>query len=91
MGMEESNTDIMEHGRAAAAASPHSGQANDVSWKRNAVVAAAITTDADLPLVIAVQPLLAQFAHPEVRADLINFKFEHHYNPMILNKIDDLR
>lgn len=55
MGMEESNTDTMEHGRAAAAASPQSGQAKDASWERKAVVAAAIPTDADLPLVIAVQ------------------------------------
>ena len=45
----------------------------------------------DLGLTVSIQSLLAQFAHPQVRADLHNGKFGYNVNPNILGQIDDLR
>lgn len=45
----------------------------------------------DLPMVISIQSLLAQFAHSQVRADLDNRKFGLNVNSNLLPAIDELR
>lgn len=40
---------------------------------------------------ISIQALLAQFMHPQVRADLLNKQFELHSSPKLLAKLDEIR
>ena len=41
--------------------------------------------------ILQLQALLGQFAHPKVRADFLNNKFNWTINPNVLPRIDDLR
>jgi hypothetical protein len=44
-----------------------------------------------LPAVVAIQSLLAQFAHPQVRADFVQQRFGCHINANLLPRMDQLR
>jgi len=50
-----------------------------------------VMDDANLEQLIQIQSLLAQFAHPTVRADFVNLKFGYSLSPDILPQLDELR
>ena len=70
----------------------HGWDAGAASCKENTVAAATPLTEvSQLMMTIAIESLLSQFAHPGVRADLVNRKFACNVNPNLLPEIDNLR
>ena len=80
-------------GRSCSSAVP------DAGGSALAATAAAVKTDMSLrscdedllPAVVAIQSLLGQFAHPQVRADFVQQRLGCHINANLLPQIDKLR
>ena len=72
--------------------SEHRWDAGAASCREDTQAAAIPLTEvSQLMMMIAIESLLIQFAHPGVCADLVNRKFANNVNPNLLPEIDNLR